>query len=239
VKPFFVVDDAHDFVPPRSRAGEAFGPESHPESGVTFRGTRRDLTIADVVRDIGPRSPDATSARHRFRMAFVLVVPAGTTATPLEIAKLERARRAFGPFFRRATSGRARMQTWLPRLSPQRGPSRDPELVSGLPRVLHATARKDVDGRAVVALDFVDFDADLTTLEVSTDASHDVPAAVVDVTLGAFGARRGSLSFALSEVPPDAREVRLTLVDKRGQRSAVFARRVIVARGAAPRRQSS
>jgi hypothetical protein len=76
VEPFFVVDDVHDFVPARSRGGELLGVDSHPEPGVTFHGTRRDVTIGDVIERTGAREPDASKAPKAFRMATVLVVPA-------------------------------------------------------------------------------------------------------------------------------------------------------------------
>lgn len=227
VEPFFVVDDAYDFVPPIGRSGAPLGVDSHPEEGIRFRGTRRDLTIADVIERTGPRWPDASRARTTFRMATVLVVPAGATADPEQVEKVERVRRAFGPFFRTATGHRARMQTWLP-ANPTPSPAKlDPALLAGQPRLLDATVRLDGTGRGEVVLDYADFDGDLTALEVSTDASPDAPAVRVDVAQGTLGNRRGSLSFVLRDVPPEATSLQLQLVDNRGlaSRAAIrFAR---------------
>ena len=135
VQPFFVVDDAHDFVPALSRGGEPMGIDSHPEEGVRFRGTRRDVTIGEVIERSGPREPDASTARTAFRMATVLVVPAGTRPDDGKVAKVERVRRAFGPFFRAATGNRARMHTWLP----------------GTPANQHVPVRRRPDRRAAKA----------------------------------------------------------------------------------------
>jgi hypothetical protein len=215
VGPFFMVDDAHDFSPARTPGGELIGPDSHPEAGVTFHGTRRDVTIDDVIEHTGTREPDATRARTTFRMATVLVVPAGEQADDAQLAKVERIRRAFGPFFRVATGDRARMHTWLPANATARQVPADPVLLSGQPRLLDGTVRRDDGGRATVTLDYADFDGDLTSLEVSADGSA-APPATVDVALGTLGNRRGSVSFALRDLPPDATTLHLALIDNRG-----------------------
>lgn len=215
VAPFFVVDDAHDFLPPRTRGGELLGPDSHPEAGVTFHGTRRDVTIDDVIEHTGTREPDASKARTTFRMATVLVVPAGEQADDAQLAKVERIRRAFGPFFRMATGNRGHMRTWLPASEAERTVPPDPVLLSGRPRLLDGTVRRDQSGRATVALDYADFDGDLTALEVSADGGS-APPATVDVALGTLGNRRGSVAFALRDLPPGATTLRLALIDNRG-----------------------
>jgi len=219
IAPFFVVDDAHDFVPPRSRAGEAFSEQSHPEAGVRFSGTRRDVTIDEVVAHAGPREPDAQQARTSFRMATVLVVPAGTQADEAQVAKVESVRRAFGPFFRAATGNRARMHTWLPANPTPAQVAPDPALMSGRPLVLDANLRRDEGGRGEVVLDYADFDGDLVALEVSTDASQSEPPTIVDVALGTLGNRRGSVSFSLRDLPPEATQLQIALIDNRGLKS--------------------
>lgn len=219
IDPFFVVDDAHGFVPQRSRSGAAFSAASHPERGVTFRGTRRELSISDVIARTGPREPEAGTARTAFRMAMVLVVPAGVKPDQAQIDKLERIRRAFGPFFRHATGNRARMHTWLPQGAATRPVPQDGRLLSGQPRLLDASVRRDSSGRGEVVLDYADFDGDLTLLEVSTDSAPGVSPVVLDVALGTYGNRRGSVSFTMSALPEDASILMLSLIDNRGLRS--------------------
>lgn len=216
VPPFFVVDDAHSFEPPPGHAGEVLGPESHPEAGVRFQGTRRDLSIDDVRARIGDRQPDAPSARNAFRMATVLVVPAGTRAEPAQVEKVERIRRAFGPFFRAATGHRARMATWLPTTRDAAPASADPLLLAGRPRLLDGSVRRDATGRGEVVLDYADFDGDLTSLLVTTDAAGGAAPIIVDVAQGTLGNRRGSLSFVLRDLPADAKQLQLALIDNRG-----------------------
>ena len=50
------------------------------QKGVAFDGTRRDVTIDEVIADQGRRTPDSTVAPRRFRMAFILVTKDGQTA---------------------------------------------------------------------------------------------------------------------------------------------------------------
>lgn len=216
VPPFFIVDDAHDFESPAGHAGELLGPDSHPEAGVRFQGTRRDVTIDDVRARIGDRHPDASGARTAFRMATVLVVPAGSRADSNQIEKVERIRRAFGPFFREATGHRARMATWLPASRDVSPVAADPLLLAGRPRLLDGSVSRDASGRGEVVLDYADFDGDLTALQVTTDAADGAPPITVDVAQGTVGNRRGSLSFVLRDLPADATQLQLALVDNRG-----------------------
>lgn len=216
VAPFFVVDDAYDFVPPAGHAGETLGPQSHPEAGVRFRGTRRDVTIDDVLARVGARQPEAPAARSAFRMATVLVVPAGAAADPAQLEKVERVRRGFGPFFRGATGHRARMHTWLPAARTATPHPADPLLMAGRPRLLDASVRREENGKGEVVLDYADLDGDLTTLEVSTDATGAATPTTVDVAQGTLGNRRGSVAFVLRDLPDDATQLQIALRDNRG-----------------------
>jgi hypothetical protein len=87
---------------------------SPPQTGVSFTGTRRDVTIADIVAAMGPRQPSASRSPRLLRQAFVYVVGAGRAADPAAIAKLDRIRRAWEGFFDAATGGRMSADTSLP-----------------------------------------------------------------------------------------------------------------------------
>lgn len=87
--------------------------ESAPRTGVSFNGTRRDVTIADVVAVMGPRNPPASAAPHVHRQAWVYVAGRGRPADPAALAKLDAIRRAFGDFFAGATGGRMSVETRL------------------------------------------------------------------------------------------------------------------------------
>ena len=106
VPPFFYVQNPANIVPNRTR-------ESAPQTGVTFNGTRRDVLIQDIIAINGPRSPSSAEAPRVHRQAFVFVIGAGRTADPAQIAKIERIRTAWEPFFRTATDERMQVVTTL------------------------------------------------------------------------------------------------------------------------------
>ena len=87
--------------------------DSAPRVGVTFSGTRRDLLINDVIEIMGARQPSSADSPRVFRQAFVFVVGRGRTAAPAAVAKIDRIRRAWEPFFLRAVDNRARVETRL------------------------------------------------------------------------------------------------------------------------------
>jgi hypothetical protein len=87
--------------------------ESAPRSAVSMNGTKREVTIAQVVAAMGARSPGAGSGPNRHRQAWIYVSSAGRAADPAAIAKLETFRRTFEDFFASATGGRMSLETRL------------------------------------------------------------------------------------------------------------------------------
>ena len=76
---------------------------SEPEVGVTFTGTRRDVSLDDVIAVVGPRIPSAAESPKVYRQAFVYVVSVGRSLEPAAIEKLDRIRRAWNQFLSTAT----------------------------------------------------------------------------------------------------------------------------------------
>jgi len=87
--------------------------ESAPKTGVSFSGTRRSVSIADVVAAMGRRDPPASRAPRSHRQGWVYVVGRGRTADPAALAKLEQIRAAFEGYFLGATGGRMSVETRL------------------------------------------------------------------------------------------------------------------------------
>ena len=87
--------------------------DSPPRVGVTFSGTRRDVLINDVIEVMGGRSPTADATPKVHRQAFLFVVSRGRTADPTAIAKIDRIRLAWEPFYAQATGSRGRVDTRL------------------------------------------------------------------------------------------------------------------------------
>ena len=86
-------------------------PERPPEAGVSFTGTRKDVTIGDVIGGLGPRKPPA-GPREPFRQAFIFV-SVGEAPDPARVEKVERFRLAWEPFFARSMDGRGTVDTRL------------------------------------------------------------------------------------------------------------------------------
>ncbi|HET7747016.1 MAG TPA: hypothetical protein VFM29_06920 [Vicinamibacteria bacterium] len=87
--------------------------DSEPRSNVSFGGTRRDVTISQIVAAMGSREPDASRSPRLHRLGFVHVVGRGRSAQPGALAKLERIRAGFTTFFQNATGGRMTLDTRL------------------------------------------------------------------------------------------------------------------------------
>jgi len=103
VAPFFFV---------RNPTGTDTDPGQNPATGVTFGGTRKDVTIADVIAAIGDRNPRGAPWARPFREAFVYVT-VGAPADPAAIAKIERIRAAWPAFFAQSVEGRGAVDPTL------------------------------------------------------------------------------------------------------------------------------
>ena len=103
-------------VPPvffvRNPSGTDTDDGREPETGVTFAGTRKDVTIGDMVAAMGDRNPRGSSGARPFRQAFVFVAVGGP-ADPAAVAKVERIRAAFPAFFAQAVEGRGSVDPTL------------------------------------------------------------------------------------------------------------------------------
>ncbi|MBW8896095.1 MAG: hypothetical protein JF613_07925 [Acidobacteria bacterium] len=106
VPPFFYVENPTNMSASRK-------PESAPEVGITFNGTRRDVLIQDVQAIVGVRSPSAADSPRVHRQGFVYLVSAGKTADTGQVAKVDGIRRAWEGFFLQATDGRMQAITTL------------------------------------------------------------------------------------------------------------------------------
>ena len=104
VPPSFVVPD-----PDRP----AFG--HRPEIGVTFSGTRLDVTVEKLIEANGSRLPTAVVDQKNFSFAFILINARGSTATSGQIAKLETLQQQWEQFWAEATGGRSQANTRLVR----------------------------------------------------------------------------------------------------------------------------
>ena len=103
VPPFFVI---------RNPAAGGQSTESAPRSKVEIRGTRKDISIADIVAAMGPRSPAPAPGGAPWRMAFLYVTD-GSAADASNLAAVDRLRAQFETFFAQSTEGRLTVETRL------------------------------------------------------------------------------------------------------------------------------
>jgi hypothetical protein len=106
VAPFFYVENPQLVNPARER-------DSAPRRGVTFRGTRRDVTIDDVIAVHGQRTPSSAESPREWRQAFLYIVTGGQEVNPTDVAKVDRIRVEWEQFFSRATDSRMQSITVL------------------------------------------------------------------------------------------------------------------------------
>ena len=85
-------------------------PGRDPQTGVTFRGTRRDVLMSEIIVSLGQRRPAASTTLPPWRQAFVYV-SVGGPADPAAIAKVDQLRKQWEPFFRAAVNQRRSVDT--------------------------------------------------------------------------------------------------------------------------------
>jgi len=106
VPDFFYVESPVNVQPPREATDD-------PDIGVTFNGTKRVVSIEDVIAAMGRRNPSSSNSPRVHRQAFVYLVANGTTLDNAQVTKLDGIRKAWVDFFSQATSKRMRAQTTL------------------------------------------------------------------------------------------------------------------------------
>lgn len=106
-----------DFLLIDGVSGTTHTPSSPPRLNETVSGLRRDVRVDDIIACEGPRVPSAMlssiNGSNTWRQAFILLVPAGTSAVATDVAKLDGLRDAWVGYFNRATDGRANVDTDL------------------------------------------------------------------------------------------------------------------------------
>ncbi len=148
--PLLVVNDPTQIQPPGD-----YVPWSIPAVGVGCDGVATLWSVDDIEAVHGPRVPDAASAPHTWRVAFVLVVPRGQDAGPADLAKLGAIRARFPQVVTEATGARGSVDVTLPsrpgRLAITLDPLPDTEDLLA-PRAVTARIAR-VDGALPLAVD--------------------------------------------------------------------------------------
>lgn len=84
-----------------------------PQVGLRFDGTRRDVSVDDLIAVHGRRTPDHTVSQRKYRFAVVVITPRGAALNTAQIAQVDAYRRSFESFYNRATGERALAETTL------------------------------------------------------------------------------------------------------------------------------
>ena len=102
------------YVKPSAGSGHVANDVTEPSDiGLTFNGTRTDLTVYDIIAAEGARTPDVVSAPKGIHQASILLVRAGTSPTAAELSKLSQMQQHFQQFFSQATEGLGTVNTTL------------------------------------------------------------------------------------------------------------------------------
>ncbi len=107
-----------DEVPPSFYVDSPSVPRSSgspPAIGVTFDGTRREVTMDMIIAAEGPRRPQPNLAQRDFNFAFLLLVREGEEPSAETLDKLDRIRTEWATYFRDAVDRRGTAQTELVR----------------------------------------------------------------------------------------------------------------------------
>lgn len=83
-----------------------------PELGVTFFGTRVNLSLNQIIQSDGPRVPNSVASQKKFKEAFVLFTKK-PNAAPADITKLDNIRKNFASFFKAKTNNKGILDTTL------------------------------------------------------------------------------------------------------------------------------
>ena len=117
VPPMFLVTEPYDLDLPPPYDEEFISAyemwDADPLEDVTFRGERKDITIEEITRLNGLRTPDVESSRKDFSVAFILLTIDEEDPDPEEVEEVEVARLYWPPYFQRAVNNLATMTSTL------------------------------------------------------------------------------------------------------------------------------
>jgi hypothetical protein len=89
----------------------ALGGAYWPEDGTVVSGTKRDVTLQQLIDVEGPRNPTAGFSEKGFRVVFALVTDPGRGPRDAEVAKMDSLRALMSRNFALATGGRGSVTT--------------------------------------------------------------------------------------------------------------------------------
>lgn len=101
MRPFFYLANSNPVL----------GDQYYAPANQTFRGSRRDVSIEQIVAGTGPRVPAYPDTQRRFKVVFVLLSDPSRAVTAEELAMVHQYRGLMEADFRTATTGRGEVTT--------------------------------------------------------------------------------------------------------------------------------
>lgn len=204
-------------------------PSRAPQNGISFNGDRLKVTVDAVIAAEGRRTPDYTVAQRRFRLAFLLITPAGTTPTAAQLAQVDAYRTAFEQTYPVFASNRAFIDTSLKHALQF---SAAPAL--GVVQGASATASIALESPAIAPLTIFIEQESGSTGSIGAPASVTIPAGSYSVSFPFKGTQAGVVelsarpsdpayetAYARIQVLGSAAELKLALIS--GDRQAATA----------------
>ncbi|MBI4472029.1 MAG: hypothetical protein HY646_05135 [Acidobacteria bacterium] len=223
VEPWFVIRN-HELDGPlpanlASRCQPANLRSCGPYVGLEFSGTRRDVTIDEIISRAGPRVPSVETSQKEFRVAFVLVTQRGQAPRASSLEFLETLRTEFSSYFSEAVERRGSVRT---------------ELIANAVTELSASLAASGSRRIVTSGSGSTIQVGYATLEASAGISviqslagssvrseAAVPAAVTGTTITVYVERGERFSTGLALVNTSTSDAELTLDLSNGRQTRI------------------
>ena len=99
-------DEVPSFFIVNNPSGTTKTSSSEPAKDVTFNGTRKNVSVQDVIAEEGLRQPTPAASPKIFSNAFILLARRGTQPSKSDLTKLQAIRQAYEKRFAQLTEGR-------------------------------------------------------------------------------------------------------------------------------------
>jgi large repetitive protein len=86
---------------------------TNPRTGIRLRGTRKRVSVDDIIAAEGERVPNVTESQKEWRAAWILLVQHGDEPSEATVQRLQALQRGWETYFNRALDGRGTITTAL------------------------------------------------------------------------------------------------------------------------------
>jgi hypothetical protein len=193
-----------------------------PFVGADFTGTRRDVTIDEIISIAGPRIPSYPAAQKDFRVAFILLTQRGQTPSATSVAKVDGYRANWEAFFGNAVEGRGAMRTDMVYIPPPAVTEVSNTIAPNGSRRIETVG---LDSTTRVGYASVDSAYGIAVFRsrdgVGIKSEAAVPAATAATTFLVFAERTATVSTGLAMVNPSAAQASVLITLSNGAQTAL------------------